>query len=321
MCTALNYKTKSHYFGRNLDLEYNYNECVCIAPRAFALPFRKQPTLFKHHAIIGMATIQNGYPLYYDATNEKGLSIAALNFPESARYTQTTDNALAPFELIPFLLGRFDSVEACKPFLKNLSIADLPFSDDFPNTPLHWILSDKRQSLTLEPCHEGLVVSENPVHCLTNEPPFGFQMTHLRSFMHLSPRPQQNHLSSALPSKSFSNGMGAMGLPGDASSASRFVRAVFTAQNSVCNGEESESISQVFHILDSVAQVRGTVRLGEAYEKTLYSSCTNTKTGTYYYTTYENRRITAIRMRQTDLDANTLTTFPLRTAQDICFEN
>lgn len=322
MCTAISYTTKAHYFGRNLDLEYNYNECICITPRSFPFSLRNGQALKSHYAAIGMATVQDDYPLYYDAINEKGLCIAALNFPESAFYPKTAGGfTLAPFELIPYLLMRFDSVKACLPLLRTLSVIDLPFSPAYPNTPLHWLVSDAHQSLTIEPRKNGLQIYENPVDCLTNEPPFDFQLTHLRSYMHLSPYPQQNHLTDALPAKSFSNGMGALGLPGDVSSISRFVRAVFTAQNAVCNGGEAESISQFFHILDSVAQVRGTVRLGDAYEKTLYSACANTQTGTYYYTTYENRRITAVRMHQTDLDANTLTTFPLRTKQDILFEN
>ena len=112
MCTAISFCTKDHYFGRNLDLEYSYNETVTITPRNYPFSFRKLPTLHQHYAIIGMAYIQNDYPLYYDATNEKGLSIAGLNFPDNAYYHKAIAglNNIAPFELIPWLLGKCTSV-------------------------------------------------------------------------------------------------------------------------------------------------------------------------------------------------------------------
>ena len=89
MCTAISMQTTNHYFGRNLDLEYSYLEKIVITPRHFPLTFHHQSTLSSHFAIIGMAYIKENYPLYYDATNEKGLSMAGLNFPEYADYIWT----------------------------------------------------------------------------------------------------------------------------------------------------------------------------------------------------------------------------------------
>ena len=86
MCTAITYQTNDHYFGRNLDLEYTYRESVVVTPRKYALAFHRLPPLNMHYALIGIATVVNGYPLYYDATNEYGLSMAGLNFPGNAVY-------------------------------------------------------------------------------------------------------------------------------------------------------------------------------------------------------------------------------------------
>ena len=91
MCTAITYKTKDHYFGRNLDLEYSYKETVTVTPRNYVFDFRKMGKLESHFAMVGMAYIADGYPLYYDATNEKGLSAAGLNFPENADYKAYCD--------------------------------------------------------------------------------------------------------------------------------------------------------------------------------------------------------------------------------------
>ena len=115
--------------------------------------------------------------------------------------------------------------------------------------------------------------------------------------------------------------MGGIGLPGDLSSASRFVRAAFTKANAVSGDSEKESISQFFHILSSVAQQRGCAEVNGHYEITQYTSCCNTDKGIYYYTTYENSRITAVRMLPENLEAATLKTYPLRTIQSIQYEN
>ena len=91
MCTAVTYNTKDHYFGRNLDLEYSYNETVTITPRNYEFNFRKVNSIKNHYAIIGMAYVSDNYPLYYDAINEKGLGMAGLNFPENAKYKEVKE--------------------------------------------------------------------------------------------------------------------------------------------------------------------------------------------------------------------------------------
>ena len=108
MCTAISFKTRDHYCGRNLDLEYSFNESVVVMPRRFPLALRSMPALQTHLAMIGTATVIDGFPLYYDATNESGLSIAALNFPGNAHDTPANHakSNIAPFELIPGLLAR-----------------------------------------------------------------------------------------------------------------------------------------------------------------------------------------------------------------------
>ena len=88
MCTAVSYKTKDHYFGRNLDLEYSYHETVTVTPRNKRFVFRHVEDVLRHPAMIGMAYVVDDDPLYYEATNESGLSIAGLNFPGNAQYNK-----------------------------------------------------------------------------------------------------------------------------------------------------------------------------------------------------------------------------------------
>lgn len=323
MCTAVSFKNGDHYFGRNLDLEYSYNESVVIMPRNYPLPFRCTSTLNKHYALIGVATIAQGFPLYYDATNEHGLSIAGLNFPEYAHYNPPCEckKIIAPFEFIPWILGQCKCVTDVLPLLQDVQIAAIPYSKQYGLTPLHWIVSDKDRSIVLEPIADGLRIYENPFGILTNSPSFDFDMQNIRQYLNLTCKEPSSRFSKAVSLTPFSRGAGAFGLPGDNSSASRFIRAAFTKFNSVCDENENSRVSQFFHILRSVEQVRGSVEINGQYEITLYSSCCNTTQGIYYYTTYENSQINAVSLHNEDLDSSCLTEYPLIHTPQINFQN
>ena len=324
MCTGANYTTKDHYFGRNLDYEVSFNEEVTVTARNFPIKLRKMPTIASHYAFIGMATISDNTPLYYDGTNEKGLSIAGLAFAGNADYKpeDSSKTNISPFEFIPWVLAKFETVQQVKAELGSLNLVDIPYSDAYPLTPLHWIISDRTQSITVESVREGLRVYDNPVGVLTNNPPFNIQLFNLNNYMQLSRNPPNNNFSKELEFDVYSRGMGALGLPGDLSSPSRFVKAAFTKMNSMSGHSESESISQFFKILDSVAQQRGCANVGDdKYEITIYSSCCNTDKGIYYYTTYENSQITAIDMYKEDLDGSSFAHYPIIKNQQIKMQN
>jgi len=324
MCTAVTYETRDFYFGRTLDYDFSYSEEVTITPRNFPLPFRSGETLTQHHAIIGMAHVVDDYPLYFDAVNEKGLAMAGLNFVGYADYKSPTpgkDN-IAVFEIIPWALGQCVSVSEARSLLENLNLTHTPFSDSLPPAQLHWILADHDEAVTIESVREGLRVYPNPAGVLTNNPPFPQQMLHLNNFMHLSPEEPHNHFSKALELHPYSRGMGALGLPGDLSSQSRFVRAAFTKLNSLSGTSESESVSQFFHILGAVEQTRGCCRLGDGKcEVTLYTSCCNTDKGIYYYRTYDNHQITGVNMHREKLDDSFLIRYPLILGEQMRMQN
>lgn len=324
MCTAVTYKTKNHYFGRTLDLEHSYGETVTVTPRNFPFHFCRERDLLQHYAIIGMAFVADNYPLYYDATNEKGLSMAGLNFPGNADYkaeAEGKDN-VAPFEFIPWILGQCATVAEAGKKLEQINLVKIKFRHDMPLAELHWMISDKEESITVECTRDGLKVYDNPVGVLTNNPGFDIQMFHLNNYMNLSVEPPVNNFSRKLKLEPYCRGMGAMGMPGDLSSESRFVRAAFTKMNSVSGDSESESISQFFHILGAVSQQRGCVRTGEGeYEMTIYSSCCNTDRGIYYYTTYENSQITGVDIHRENLNGSRLVSYPLLLGQHVHIQN
>ena len=323
MCTAVTYKTKDHYFGRNLDYEFSYNETVTITPRNYPLNFRTMGTVNNHYAMIGMAFVQKNYPLYYDATNERGLSMAGLNFPSNAVYLPKKhgkDN-ITPFEFIPWILGQCATVQEAKEKLKRLNLLNEDFSQELKLSPLHWMISDREESIVVEPLKDGLKIYDNPVGVMTNNPTFDFHMLNLANYMGLTREEPTNRFSDKLELNPYSRGMGAIGLPGDLSSASRFVKAAFTRLNSISGDSESESVSQFFHILGSVAQQKGCCRVEDGFEYTIYSSCCNTDKGIYYYTTYENSQINGVDMNKENLDGDRLKNFPLIKGQSIKVRN
>ncbi len=327
MCTSIAMKTKDFYFGRTLDLECGFGERVVITPRNYPFFFREAGVMLNHYAMIGISSVSDGYPLYAEAANEKGLCMAGLNFPDNAFYSETckkNKEAIASFELIPRILGTCSTVAEAEKVIETIDIISIPFSSSLPASPLHWHIADSERSITLESVESGLNVYDNPVGVLTNNPVFHFQMTNLSQYLNLTAEYPKDRFgnNSVCPLSPFGQGFGAIGLPGDNSPASRFVRTAFYKNNSVCEDTEASSVTQFFHLLDSVSIVRGSVLTPDGkYDQTIYSCCVNASQGTLYYKTYENSRITAVMMKSEDLNQKKIIEYPLRTEQDFFMQN
>lgn len=324
MCTAATYRTKDFYFGRTLDYEFSYGEEITVTPRNYPFSFRYLPEKREHYAIIGMAHVEDDYPLYYDAVNEKGLGMAGLNFVGNAVYGERTEGKenVAVFEFIPYILSQCKNTEEARKLLEKIQITDARFKEQLPNGRLHWIIADEKEAITVESVAEGLKVYENTPGVLTNNPPFPLQMFQLNNYMQLSSRQPENLFSDQLALETYSRGMGALGLPGDLSSASRFVRVAFTKLHARSGEGEAESVGQFFHILGSVEQTRGCCELENGkYEITIYTSCCNATKGIYYYTTYTNRQITAVDMHRENLDGTELIRYPMLEEEQIRLQN
>ncbi len=303
MCTAICYRSNSFYFGRNLDLDRGYGERVLITPRNYEIKMRCEKPIKSHFAMIGMACVVDGFPLYYEATNEKGLCMAGLNFPENAAYynfAEGKDN-VAPFELIPWILAQCSCVDEAKELLSKINLVNIDFSEQLPLSPLHWMISDKKCSIVVEPLKDGLKINDDPFEVLTNNPPFEFHQTNVSHYMELGIGHATSQFRASIPVKNYSLGMGALGLPGDFSSASRFIRALFVKENSVSEDTEESHVNQFFHILNSVAMPKGCVLAENGFEYTRYSSCCNIERGIYYYTTYDDFEIKSVNMHDVDL--------------------
>ncbi len=304
MCTAIHSKN-GMFFGRTLDLEYSYNEMVIIAPRNFDFGFPSK------YAIIGMGTVANGYPLFFDGMNEKGLCMAALRFKNSAYYppAKTDVENIGSYEVMPFVLSRAKTAAEAIKLIEDINICDKAFSEEFPPSPLHFILADRTDCYTIELCRDGKHIYKNEARVLANEPPFPDMMEKLKSFSFLTPFEPKTPTDS--------RGTGALGLPGDFSSRSRFVRAEF-----INRCMEIVDISQFFKALGTLEVPRGAIRLENGDEViTRYTSAMDLLQGIYYYKPYENSRITAIDIKSENLSGDFLVRYPLKRENDILYQN
>lgn len=320
MCTCITYENGDFYFGRNLDLEYAFGEKVVITPRNYRFSFRELPDLEQHYAMIGMAAVHGNYPLYAEAVNEKGLGIAGLNFPGNAVYKDRMDQKknVAPYELIPWILGQCATVEEAGKLLEEVNLLNIPFAAELPLAPLHWMIADRNSAIVVEAVEDGVHIYENKYGVLTNNPPFPYYQVHLSNYQNLMSRVPENRFAKDLELPVLGQGMGAIGLPGDFSPVSRFIKAAFLKWNSSTDQDELSNVGQFFHILDGVAMVKGSVVTEEGkYDITTYSCCVNAEKGIFYYKTYENNQIQEVRMHNEDLESKELRIFELMKEQKI----
>lgn len=317
MCTSIALNSGDFYFGRTLDIECGFGEQVIITPEEFPLKFRMEKESREHFAFMGMAAYAEGYPLYADAFNEKGLCMAGLKFPDNAVYAEKAAGDrynITPFELIPWVLGRCGNINEARALMERTNVIAVPFSESVPLSPLHWHIADKSGSIVVECTCDGVKICDDPAGVLTNNPPFDFHMTNLRQYINITPAYPESRFSAGVP---FSNGFGGLGLPGDWSSCSRFVRAAFLRENSVC--VKGEEIPHFFRIAEAVSLPMGCVYTEEKRaDLTLYACCMDTAEKVYYYRTYGGNRIVGVPLKCSDKES--LCCIPLRRNEKIYCE-
>ncbi len=321
MCTAITFSADSFYFGRTLDYDFDFENAVCIMPQNYELKLSNGLTVKKHYAVIGSGVVSGGYPLYFEAANQKGLCMAGLSFVGDAVYRKNTDKKdnIATFEFIPYILSLCGSVKEAREKLLNINITDTPFSSQLPAAPLHWIIADKHSAITVESVKEGIKVYENPVGVLTNSPAFDIQLFGINNYINLSPALNKEAVWGEYELKAYSKGMGAIGLPGDFSSSSRFIRAAFI-KNYLAAVEDN--VGQFFKALDCVSIPAGCcINQNGKPQETYYSCCIDAQNGIYYYVTKENRQISAVDIKKENLLGDSLTVYELNRKQNICRQN
>lgn len=312
MCTAVTYASSSRYFGRNLDIDTQFEESLVCMPREYRITVGGDGVSLPL-AVFGVATVADGMPLFYDAANECGIGAAGLNFTENACHLPPVPDKtnLASHELIPYVLGLAKNMGEVRELLGKINITpDAPRG--YPPARLHYMFTDGCECITAEPLAEGLRIYENTVGTLTNDPPFEFHMHNLARHAAVSRNSPKNEVEAetgnSLGIKALPLGSGFFGIPGDLTSPSRFVRAALTRLFATKKDTEADSVSQMLHILSSVSMTEGCVVAGSGrLEKTLYTTVVNLDTGTYYYTSYGNPAPRRVRFSEENMSQGSLT--------------
>lgn len=275
MCTAISSVGKIHLFGRTLDWEHSFGEEIIIT---------KKHTVSEKgcYSVIGTGINCDGYPLYFDGFNEKGLAVAGLSFPEAVyNENEAWKENIPSYDVTFRILSECASVVEASSFLKNANITNKAFSRELSPSPLHWIISDYYNCIVLEQTENGLKLYENPLRVLTNSPPFSYHILRTAELCGISSASKENTFAPGKSPDAYGRGFGAIGLPGDYSSSSRFLRAAFLNNN--CLLEDGEAgIDGFFRIMGSVTVPEGAVVGREGKEKTLYTSCCDINNLTYY---------------------------------------
>ena len=324
MCTGLIINNGDLYFGRNLDYDFSYGEKIVITPRNYKFNYRYLESDSSHYAIIGIATIIDNYPLYYDGVNEKGLCIAGLNFVSNTKYQKFDPKKvnIASFEIIPLLLSKCQNIKEVKKLINKINVTLDGFNESLKPAELHYLISDKSQSIVLEIRKDGIKLFNNKFGVLTNNPPFEIQSFNVNNYVSLSRKDPKNFFSHKINFNRYSRGMGAIGLPGDLSSESRFIKILFTKLNAIKFENEEENVNQFFHVLLSVEQQKGVCEVKpNEFEFTIYSNCYNASKGKMYYKTYSNSQINVIDMFKENLNTDYLIIYNLLNKENFYCQN
>lgn len=306
MCTAI-FDHMGGYFGRTLDLECSLSEKVTVTPRHFV---DKRTYLDGERlALVGCSAVRGGTALYYDGINEAGLSGAALNFAGEACYSDDTGapDEIPSYTFLYECLRACKSVEEVKRALVGRKISNAVFSPELPVTPLHFMFADRDSAITVEPLAEGVKIFDNTLGVMTNGPEFDFHLKNVASYMHLSSAPPENALARGKGLFPYSRGLGAFGLPGDFSSASRFVRCAFALSNTNIGEGRMSRLTRFLNIMDTVKIPLGCVIAENGLDvSTVYASAMDIEKRIYYFTTYGARHIRSVELLHSDLNSDGL---------------
>lgn len=330
-CTEVQIKALdgSCIHGRTVEFASPLDLSIIAIPRNYPMsgttPLGKGLSYVSKYGCIG--TIALNHPAILDGMNEKGLSVGAFYFPGYAEYTEVTtlnqNKALSPIEFTNWILTQFATIDEVKLALKNVIIGNTRV-DGWGNTPppFHYIVIDsKGKCLVIEPLSEGLVTYDNPLGVFTNSPTFDWHVTNLRNYINLTAIAPNSLTLNKIPITPLGQGSGLLGLPGDFTPPSRFVRAAFFSAFGETPKTAFDGVLELFHILNQFDIPRGAVKSmqGKVVESD-YTMLTTVRDPTnlkYFYRTYEDNTTKMLDLSQIDFTVTTIKSLKLTSKQPI----
>ena len=331
MCTGIRLTTTGGIVvhARTMEFAEEVSSDVVVVPRHYEL-IGTAPgghpgmTWTASHAAVGTNT--HGLPLLIDGVNEHGLSASAFYHPGYADYqtVRPADAArtLAPFDVPVWILTRFADVDAALAGLREVRVGAGVFPPWGFTPPLHYVLHDASgRCAVVEYIDHELKVYDNPLGVITNAPEFEWHVTNLRNYINVTATEIPKLNLAAVRLCATGEGPGMLGLPGDFTPPSRFVRAVAFSQATLPLETPEEAVQQAFHILANCEIPRGAVhaRHGErvSFDYTQYTIAVDTANRRFYFHTYGNRRVRMVDLMKMNLDASSLMTFPMDGREDV----
>jgi len=322
-CTGLFLKNKAqgYVYARTLEFGQDLYSQILFVPRKYTFtsptPAADQGGLTWHSKYAVIGTNAFGFNYFVDGVNEKGLAGGLFYFPGFAEYQDITPQnykkSLPMWELLTWILTNFSSIQEIKQELPNIyvSTASIPGKEEIP--PAHLIIHDSwGNSLVIEYVNGKLHLYDNPLGVITNSPPFDWHLTNLRNYINLSPINAPNKTMSGISFSQLGQGSGMLGLPGDFTPPSRFIRITAFTQSAPEAPTELDGIYQAFHLLNNFDIPKGTVAdKSGVLEYTQWTSAIDMKNKVYYIKTYENFQLQKIELMKQNLMAEKPSTFSL----------
>jgi choloylglycine hydrolase len=316
-CTGILMQAKdlSAVNGRTVEFGIPLDVSLAVIPRNISFtgktPMGPGMAYQSKYAAVGAYCFED--PVLMDGMNEKGLAAAAFYFPGYAKYAEVTQEtrarALSPADFPHWVLTQFATIEEVKEALSSVVIAPT-ILEGWGNEPppMHYIVYDSSgKSIVIEPIDGDLKVYDNEIGVITNSPSFDWHLTNLNNYINLTPFNAGPRKLGNWNLNPFGQGTGMLGLPGDFSPPSRFVRAAFFLAAALPSKSGDEAVEQAFHLLNQFDIPLGTVRQIEqnkiGYDYTLFTTVKNTKTLEYFYLSYENQTIQFVDLRRFDFNA------------------
>lgn len=322
MCTSVMYQNaKGNWFlARTMDFSFELDGRPVVIPRNFHFQSDANEAGFDTKLGFGVAGRNlNGYILV-DGVNEAGVGAATLYFDGLAKFADQREYGktdLAPHEVINWILGNITSVADLKEKINDVNIVAIA-NDLFKIVvPLHWIVGDKSGAcVVLEQDREGMHVMDDPAKVMTNSPDFQWHLKNLNNYVQLKPTSHSAKAYGEFKSDAYGLGSGALGLPGDYTSVSRFVRAAFIRENTDKADTTGGSINALSHILNSVEIPKGVKADNEGgCDYSQYRGYMSLDEGAYYMQPYDDQTITRVALTPEVLNASEPTEYPLQKQQ------
>lgn len=319
-CTGIKLVTKdgSTVNGRTLEFGIFVETSVMVVPRGYLFKGTTPdgPGLSYRAKYAALGAIAYDNPAILDGINEKGLSVGTFYFPGFASYANTTpanqSRGLSPVDFPNWILTQFATLEEVKQALPSIIVTPTVVKEwGNEPAPFHYIVYDKMgRSLVIEPLNGKLKTYDNPLGTMTNSPTFDWHLTNLRNYINLTPFNAKPITIDGQLFAPFGQGSGMVGLPGDFTPPSRFVRAAIFTLTATPSANSNEAVFQLFHILNQFDIPVGAIKAKENgmihSDFTLVTSVKDPQTLKYYFKTYDNQSIQVVDLKKFDFNADTV---------------